>query len=75
MAEPFIATKKIFYGTALAHDVGDEVPAENVRLNGWEDSVSRASSKAAKEAQAPVDTAPPEGDALGASGPSARASK
>ncbi len=53
MAEPYIATKPIHVGTALAHAVGDEVPAENVKSNGWEDSVSRASSKSAKEAVKP----------------------
>ena len=56
MPNPYIATKPIFVGTALAHAVGDEVPAENVKANGWEDSVSRADSKAAKEAVKPSDS-------------------
>ena len=52
MAKPFIATKPIFVGTALAHAVGDVVPDENVKANGWEDSVSREDSQAAKDAVA-----------------------
>ena len=57
MPEPYIATKPIHVGTALAHAVGDEVPDENVEANGWQDSVARASSKAAKAAQAPQEPA------------------
>jgi hypothetical protein len=56
MANPYIATAPIFVGTALAHAVGDEVPDENVKANGWEDSVSRAGTKAADEATKPAET-------------------
>ncbi len=53
MSESYIATKPILVGTALAHAVGDEVPAENVKVNGWEDSVSRGGTKSAQEAVKP----------------------
>ena len=56
MAENWIATKKIHVGTALAHNVGDVVPDANVKANGWEDSVARDGTKAAKEATAPAAT-------------------
>lgn len=55
MPNPYIATKPILVGTALGYAVGDEVPEENVKNNGWEDSVSRAGSKAADEATKPAD--------------------
>jgi hypothetical protein len=52
MAEtkPFIATERIWVGGFLAHEVGDEVPAANVELNGWEDKVARPGTKAAATA-------------------------
>lgn len=53
MAEKtYIATEPIFVGTARAHNVGDEVPAENVKANGWEDSVVGSDTKAGKAAVA-----------------------
>ena len=49
MAEKtYIATQEIFVGTARAHNVGDEVPAENVKANGWEDLVVGSDTKTAK---------------------------
>lgn len=56
MSQPFIATKPIFVGTALGYAVGDVVPDANVKANQWEDSVSRAGTKAADEAQKPAET-------------------
>lgn len=53
MAEKtYIATEPLFVGTARAHNVGDEVPAENVERNGWKDSVVGSDTKAAKAAVA-----------------------
>lgn len=52
MAEPFIAIKPIYVGTALAHAVGDVVPDANVKANEWEDLVARASSQKAGSAVA-----------------------
>jgi hypothetical protein len=52
---PKIATEKLYIGTALAHNVGDEVPDENVERNGWQDSVVGAGTKAAKAAQEPAE--------------------
>lgn len=50
MSQRYIATAPIFVGYARAHNVGDVVPEENVKANGWEDLVSREDSKAAKVA-------------------------
>lgn len=53
MAEKtYIATEPIFMGTARAHSVGDEVPADNVERNGWQDSVVGSDTKAGKAAVA-----------------------
>lgn len=46
----FVATEPLFVGTARAHNVGDPVPADNVKANGWEDSVAKAGTKAAEKA-------------------------
>lgn len=51
MADVKIATQKLFVGTALAHNPGDEVPAENVKPNGWQDAVANPGTKAANDAQ------------------------
>jgi hypothetical protein len=48
----FIATEPLFVGNARAHNPGDEVPAENVEANGWQDSVVKAGTKAAEKALA-----------------------
>lgn len=45
-----IATDRIYVGTFLAHDVGDEVPEENVEANGWQDKVAKPGTKAATAA-------------------------
>jgi hypothetical protein len=37
-----IAKEKIWVGGFLAHNVGDEVPAENVKANEWDDLVEAA---------------------------------
>jgi hypothetical protein len=56
MAQDYkVATEKLFVGTALAHNPGDLVPAENVEANGWKDSVAGPDTKAAKAAKAPAD--------------------
>lgn len=51
MSEVFIAKEKIYVDGVLAHDVGHEVPAENVKLHGWQDLVARPETKAAEKAQ------------------------
>lgn len=51
MADTFIATEELFVGVARAHNVGDEVPAENVERNGWADKVARQGTKAAARAE------------------------
>ncbi len=52
MAEKtYIATDPLYVGTALAHNVGDVLPAENVERNGWNDSVATVGTKAAQAAQ------------------------
>lgn len=53
MAQPYVATKPIFVGTALGYNVGDVVADDVVKSLGVEDSVSRAGSKSAEAA---VDT-------------------
>lgn len=52
MAEkkPLIATAPLYVGGFLAHNVGDEVPADNVERNGWQDSVAKPGTKAATTA-------------------------
>ena len=50
MAQKYIATEPLFVGNARAHNIGDVVPDENVKANGWQDSVSREGTKAATEA-------------------------
>ena len=35
----FVAKQKIYVGNFLAHNVGDEVPADNVERNEWQDFV------------------------------------
>ena len=58
MAEKtYIATEPLYVGAARAHNVGDEVPADNVERNGWQDSVVGPDTKAAKAA---ADRAQPE---------------
>jgi len=59
MAEPYIATERIYVDGVLAHDVGHEVPAENVKRHGWESSVSRAGTKSAEKATAATVPATP----------------
>ncbi len=51
MADYKIAIQQLFIGYALAHSPGDQVPAENVARNGWEDGVANPGTKAANEAQ------------------------
>lgn len=48
--KPWIATEKILLDGVLAHDVGHEVPDENVTRYGWHDLVSRDGTKAAAAA-------------------------
>jgi hypothetical protein len=56
MAQDYkVATEKLYVGTALAHNPGDEVPAENVEANGWGDSVTGPGTKAAKAAKEPAE--------------------
>lgn len=52
MAEtPYIATQDIAIAPGVfAHRVGEVVPAENVKANGWESLVARAGTKAADKA-------------------------
>lgn len=45
MADTFIATETLYVGVAPAHQAGDEVPAENVERNGWQDKVARRASR------------------------------
>ncbi len=63
MPDSYIATEALYVGTARAHSPGDEVPAENVKRNGWQDAVARRGTKAATSAAEPADvvepTAPP----------------
>lgn len=47
-----IAKEKIYVGGFLAHNVGDEVPEENVKANGWEKLVVSPGTKAAEAATA-----------------------
>jgi hypothetical protein len=49
--EYYIATAPLYVGTARAHNVGDRVPAANVKANGWEDSTVAEGTKAAEEAE------------------------
>jgi len=42
-----IATEDLFIGTARAHFKGDEVPADNVERNGWQDKVVGPNTKTA----------------------------
>jgi hypothetical protein len=46
---PFVALQPLFINGVRAHNAGDTVPDDNVKRNGWEDSVARATSKAAQE--------------------------
>jgi hypothetical protein len=46
----YIATVPLFVGTARAHNPGDVVPEENIKANGWQDSVVKAGTKAAEKA-------------------------
>jgi hypothetical protein len=46
----YIAKEPLFVGTARAHNPGDVVPDENVKANGWEDSVVKEGTKAAQKA-------------------------
>lgn len=59
--KPYIATTQLFVGYALAHNPGDEVPADAVKANGWEDGVAHEGTKAAEHAApSPADvTYPP----------------
>jgi hypothetical protein len=50
----YVATSPLFVGTALAHNVGDLVPAENVKANDWHDGVARPGTKAAEVAEEPA---------------------
>ena len=51
-AKPFIATTKLFVGTALAYNPGDAILDETaVERHGWQDGVAREGSKTADEAQ------------------------
>jgi hypothetical protein len=50
MAKSFIATQKIFVGTALAYNVGDPVDADAVSRNKWDAYVAREDTKAANDA-------------------------
>lgn len=59
MADPWIATKPILVGFAQAHAVGDVVPDANVEANQWHESVARASSQKAKDAQAQQEQSEP----------------
>jgi hypothetical protein len=46
-----IALEPLYVGTALAHNRGDEVPADNVEPNGWGEMVANPGTKAAQAAQ------------------------
>lgn len=50
MAKKYIATAPLFIGYARAHNIGDEVPADNVERNGWSDMVATEGTKAAESA-------------------------
>lgn len=58
MAEPYIATEALYVGSARAHNPGDVVPDDNVKQNNWQDSVARAGTKAANEAQGVTESQP-----------------
>lgn len=47
-----IATQPLFIDGVRAHNPGDEVPADNVKRHGWEDSVAGPNTKAAQAAVA-----------------------
>lgn len=53
----FIAKEPLYWGTALSHNPGDEVSAENVERNGWRDLVVRPGTKTAKRVQSDPDGA------------------
>ena len=54
MAQPYIATRPIFIGTALGYAPGDVVADDVVKEHGLEDSVSRAGTKSAEAAASVV---------------------
>lgn len=49
-SQPYIATEKIYFGTALGYNPGDVVADEVVQEHDLQDNVARADSKSAKEA-------------------------
>lgn len=51
MSDVYIAKEPIYFDGVLAHDTGHEVPAENVKAQGWEDLVVRPGTKTAAKAQ------------------------
>lgn len=48
--EYVVAKEPLYIGTALAHNAGDLVPAENVTPNDWDALVAKQGTKAADEA-------------------------
>lgn len=48
--KPLIATAPIYVGGYLAHNIGDEVPVENVERNDWQELVAEPGTKAAAAA-------------------------
>jgi hypothetical protein len=47
-----IAKEDLFIGRVRAHRKGDEVPADNVERNGWQEQVTSPSTRAAAKAKA-----------------------
>lgn len=46
------ALEPLYIGTVLAHNAGDpQVPAANVKRNGWDKQVAKPGTKAAEQAQ------------------------
>lgn len=69
----YIATDALFVGNARAHNPGDPVPEENIKANGWEDSVAKAGTKAATEALESATEGDQEGVPTSAQAPAKRA--
>lgn len=45
-----IAKEQLFVDGVLAHNIGDRVPADNVKRNGWDELVAKPGTKAAEKA-------------------------
>jgi hypothetical protein len=56
----YVAAEQIYYGGALAHNVGDAVPAGNVERHGWAEAgkVVKTGSKAHQDLRARMGLTP-----------------